>query len=59
MNKQLKVPEVAKILGRTEFTIRSYLKEGLIKGYKVKTTWRVDEDDLKQYIEKLRNGAVK
>lgn len=59
MNKQYKVEEVADIIGKTPYTTREYLKAGKIKGYKLGQDWRVDEDDLKQYLEDLRNGAVK
>lgn len=58
MNKQYNVRQVAKILDLTEYTVRIKLREGIIPGYKVGGVggWRVDEDDLKAYIEGLRRG---
>ncbi|MEG2424423.1 helix-turn-helix domain-containing protein [Glutamicibacter sp.] len=50
----LTAPEVAEILGMTKQGVYHWLRDGVIPGYKVGTTWFILRDDLK---ETLRKGA--
>lgn len=45
------VNEVAHICRLTPYTIRDYLKKGIIKGTKVGRGWRVSAQDLTNYLE--------
>jgi excisionase family DNA binding protein len=52
------VSEVAKILGVTPYTVRTYLREGKLEGFKNTDSgrsnndrWRVKESILKKYLE--------
>jgi excisionase family DNA binding protein len=52
MDRQLKVEEIAKILGIAEYTARRYFQEGRFKGsYKIGLDWRLAESDLVKWIE--------
>lgn len=58
VEKQYKVSEVAKVLGLTPYTVRQYLNNGTLQGYKLNTettaknaSWRVSESALKTYLE--------
>ena len=46
--------EVAERLGTTQKTIYAWLRQGIIPGYKVGTTWLIIRDELK---DSLRQGA--
>lgn len=46
--------EVAERLGTTQKTIYAWLRQGIIPGYKVGTTWLIIRDELK---DTLRKGA--
>lgn len=50
----LGVTEVAERLGVSTKSVYSWLREGLIPGYKIGTTWFVIRDELK---DTLRKGA--
>lgn len=50
----LSVPEVAELLGMTKQGIYHWLRDGVIPGYKVGTSWFILRDELK---ETLRAGA--
>ena len=50
----LSAPEVAEMLGMTKQGIYHWLRDGVIPGYKVGTTWFILRDELK---ETLRKGA--
>lgn len=52
------VTEVAKQLKVSKYTLRSWLRDGKIKGTKlVGDTWRVSDEDLKQFIEEGKKRA--
>lgn len=58
IEKIYRVPEVARILGLSEYTVREYLKDGKLDGYKNTDSgrknndqWRVTETALKTYLE--------
>lgn len=46
--------EVAERLGTTKKTVYVWLRDGIIPGYRVGTTWLILRDELK---DTLRNGA--
>jgi excisionase family DNA binding protein len=50
----LSAPEVAEMLGMTKQGVYHWLRDGVIPGYKVGTTWFILRDELK---ETLRKGA--
>ena len=53
------IPEVAKILVKSEVTIRRYIKSKSILGwYKMGKEWRIEKDVLKKFIEEVKNKVV-
>ncbi len=50
----LTAPEVAELLGMTKQGVYNWLRDGVIPGYKLGSTWFVLRDELK---EALRHGA--
>ena len=44
------VKEVADMLKSTEATIRTYFREGKLKGRKINGRWRVSEENLTRFI---------
>ncbi len=50
----LSAPEVAELLGVTKQGVYHWLRDGVIPGYKVGTTWFILRDEL---AETLRQGA--
>jgi len=55
------VPEIAKRLRVTEWTVREWLRAGKLKGYRpggTKTGWRVDEADLRGFIEASKGAQA-
>jgi excisionase family DNA binding protein len=42
--------ETAQILNVTERTVMNYLKDGRIKGQKIRKKWQISEDNLKRFI---------
>lgn len=51
--------QVAEILHLQVTTIRDYIKLGKIKAYKVGKSWRVTEEDLKEFLTKESNKGDK
>lgn len=49
--KYYKVEEVAEILRVTAWTVREYLKAGILKGSKPGGQWRISEDSLTEFLE--------
>lgn len=47
--------EVAEILKLDIVTVRRYLALGQMKGAKIGKSWRVTEDDLKEFVETRMN----
>ena len=47
--------QVADILQLKPKTIREYIKQGKIRAYKIGKSWRVTEEDLKEFITKESN----
>ena len=48
----LTVAEVAEKLGYSTSQIRNLIREGKLKGYKFSASYRVNEDDLQEFINK-------
>ena len=48
----LTVSEVAEKLGYSTSQIRNLIREGKLKGYKFASSYRVNEDDLQEFINK-------
>ena len=48
--KLYSVDEVAEMLKSTRPTIRSYFREGKIKGQKITGKWYITEDNFKKYL---------
>lgn len=48
--KLYNVRDVADMLESTEATIRSYFRDGILKGRKINGKWHVTEDNLKHFI---------
>ncbi len=47
--------EVADILKLDIVTVRRYLAQGDMKGAKIGKSWRITEEDLKDFIKERRN----
>lgn len=45
--------ELAEILKLDIRTIRKFLRDGDLKGYKIKRVWRISEDQFKEFIEQF------
>lgn len=45
------VADVANYLKLSELTIRKYLKEGKLHGVKIGRTWRISDQDIKNFIK--------
>ena len=48
--KLFSVDEVAEMLKSTKPTIRTYFRDGIIKGQKITGKWYITEDNLKKYL---------
>lgn len=57
LSKTLTVPEVAELLGMTKPGVYKWLKDGVIPGYKVGSTWFILRDELKQTLEAGANAG--
>ena len=51
--------DVAKLLGVSRPTVYAWLRDGVIPGYKIGTTWRILRDELKDTIERGANTRGK
>jgi excisionase family DNA binding protein len=56
-NPTLTVPDVAELLGMTKPGVYKWLKDGVIPGYKVGSTWFILRDELKQTLEAGANAG--
>lgn len=50
--------ELAVMLGVTTRTIRNYLKDGKIKGYKIGGKWRFSKGNIEEYIRSQKNELL-
>jgi excisionase family DNA binding protein len=51
------IQDVANLLQTKEATVRKYLRENKLKGYKVGKFWRIKEMDLEIFMEQFSNEA--
>lgn len=47
--------DVAKALKINDATVRRYLREGALRGYKLGDVWRISQDDLNEFLDKRAN----
>ncbi len=59
MKKLLSVQEVANIFGVSTVTIQTYCRNGILPATELEGLWRVDEDDLKQFIMERKSSFLK
>ncbi len=50
----LSVEDIAKEIGLTEDTIRSYIRNKQLTAYRVGNTYRIKREDLNDFLEKRR-----
>ncbi len=55
----LTVDEVAKLLKLSKITIYRLIKTGEIPAYKIGASWRVNKEDLENYIESKKKLTIK
>lgn len=56
----LTISESAKRLNITERTLRKWLREGVLPGVKMGRIWRVDDQDLEEFIhQSKKKGQTK
>lgn len=53
-NKYYTVKEVAELLQVTDRTVNSYCKEGIIKAHKLRRSYRIEEQDLNEYLNQTK-----
>ncbi|MGD0969930.1 MAG: helix-turn-helix domain-containing protein [Desulfobaccales bacterium] len=59
MTEKLLTPEdAAKILVVEAETVRSWLRDGKLKGVKMGRLWRVKESDLGEFLKSLAQGPI-
>jgi excisionase family DNA binding protein len=51
------ISDVANLLQTKEATVRKYLRENKLKGYKVGKFWRIKEVDLENFMSQFSNEA--
>jgi|LakMenEpi08Oct12_1017439.scaffolds.fasta_scaffold05823_2 excisionase family DNA binding protein len=51
------ITDVANLLQTKEATVRKYLRENKLKGYKVGKFWRIKEVDLENFMSQFSNEA--
>ena len=47
------VNDIAKEYGVTRAAVSRWLREGLLKGFKIGSQWRVKREDLNAFLERL------
>jgi excisionase family DNA binding protein len=58
-DRTLTVPEVADLLGLTKQAVYHWLRDGVIPGYKVGSTWFILRDELKGTLQAGANLNVR
>lgn len=53
--KLYSVEDLVGMLNISERTVRAYLREGKIRGRKIGLSWRVTEENLKNFVEGVDN----
>jgi len=59
MTKMLTPSEIAERLNIHPNTVRDYLKAGILPAVKLGRVWRVEEEDLNNWLEKRKTGVKK
>lgn len=59
MSKMLTLAEVAEKLRLHINTVREYVKAGKIPAVKLDRVWRVEEEDLRKFLEERKRGFKK
>ena len=49
--KTYDIPEVSKMLGLSVETIRKYLRTGKLKGSKLGKSWKITEEEVREFYE--------
>lgn len=52
----LTVKDAASILKIDPWTLRKYLRNGTIPGYRIDAGWRIAREDLQKYLDSRANG---
>lgn len=50
--------EVAELMGLTPYTIREYVRRGMLKGVKYGRGWHFTTDEIKRFIKGDKRGEV-
>lgn len=57
MDKEIMtVAQVAEYLQLSEMTTYKLVQQGKLPAFKIGSHWRIDKEDLHEYIEKLKRG---
>ena len=59
MTKMLTPSEIAEKLNIHPNTVRDYLKAGILPAVKLGRVWRVEEEDLEEFIRERKRGVKK
>lgn len=59
MTKMLTPSEIAERLNIHPNTVRDYLKAGILPAVKLGRVWRVEEEDLEEFIRERKRGGKK
>ncbi len=59
MPKLLSTKEVANILGLHEQVIRRYVRKGILPAIKLERKYKIDEEDLNNWLEERKTGNRK
>lgn len=54
----LKITEVAKDLNVSYWTVRRWIKEGRLKSIKIGGSWRIEDEEYKNFLDRGRNEAI-
>jgi len=57
MTKMLTPSEIAEKLNLHPNTVRDYLKTGILSGVKLGRVWRVEVEDLEEFIRARKQGV--
>ena len=58
MDKIYSVRETAQILSLNEETLRRYIKAGKIRASKIGKVWRIQEEDIKAFLDSKTQEAL-